>query len=210
MEPEPLRRHFCSAANENLTMGIRPFVILPALSFCLFWAALTTGCGASSPAGTDSGPSSLELTSLFSAPGAHLKGADANTFDPHFQVTRRGLTRDSMLLIPPATARAALPGVSGKYVLEAWCTQVFNTGDGIQMNLYLAQGGARSMVYNRYFDAGRRAEDRDWILVRLPLTLDSTKPSVLEIETSAGPQGDLTGDWLAVSSVKLLQQKEIR
>ncbi len=114
-----------------------------------------------------------------------------------------------MLLIAPVTAVAETTGFEGSYTLEAWCTQVFNTGDGIQMKIYLAGQGSRKEIYSRYFDAGRRAEDRDWVPICVPLSLGQ-EPARIEIEASAGPQGDLVGDWLAVSSAHLVPRKEIQ
>lgn len=113
-----------------------------------------------------------------------------------------------MLLIAPVTAWADVGGIAGSYFLEALCTQVFNTGDGIQMDIYLTERGARRKICSRYFDAGRRAEDRDWIPVSIPLVLGQTQNSRIEIEASAGAQGDLVGDWLALSSVRLVPRKE--
>jgi hypothetical protein len=115
-----------------------------------------------------------------------------------------------MLLIAPVTARAEMGGFAGNYSLEALCTQVFDTGDGVQMDVYLTERDDHRKIYSRYFDAGRQAEDRDWIPVSIPLILGQAHSSLIEIEASAGPQGDLTSDWLAVSSVRLVPGKEAR
>ncbi len=115
-----------------------------------------------------------------------------------------------MLLIAPVTIKAGVDGRSGNFTLEAWCSQVFNTGDGIEMDIYLASRGERRKIYSRYFDAGRRAEDRGWIPINVPLILAPVQDARIEIEASAGPQGDLTGDWLALSSVRLVPKSELR
>lgn len=174
------------------------FLVVSLLSGCT--DRPTTGLGAQS--------ASLDLTSRFSAPGAALKGAATGAFDRHYPVVRKGRCRDAMLLIAPVTAWADVGGIAGSYFLEALCTQVFNTGDGIQMDIYLTERGARRKICSRYFDAGRRAEDRDWIPVSIPLVLGQTQNSRIEIEASAGAQGDLVGDWLALSSVRLVPRKE--
>jgi hypothetical protein len=114
---------------------------------------------------------------------------------------------DSMLMIAPLTVRADMSGIAGSYVLECLATQVFNTGDGIQMDIYLAGPGGRRKIYSHYFDAGRRAEDRDWIPLSVPLMLGRGLDSRLEIEASPGPQGDLSSDWLALSAIRLVPLK---
>jgi len=171
---------------------------------------LACGCTSDSPVQEKEHSSSLDLTSRFSAPGARLKGSGPASFDPHYPVVRKGQRRDTLLLIAPVTARAEVSGIGGSCSLEALCTQVFNTGDGIQMDIYLTERGERRKVYSRYFDAGRRAEDRDWVPISVPLVLGKAQDSLVEIEASAGPQGDLTSDWLALSSVRLVPGKEAR
>jgi hypothetical protein len=174
----------------------------------MLYSALTGGCSAKSKEKEHSSP--LVLTSRFFAPGARLKGSGTGTVDPHFPVVRKGRRRDAMLLIAPVTAKAQVVGIGGNCLLEAWCTQVFNTGDGIEMDIYLTVRGERRKIYSRYFDAGRRTEDRDWIPISVPLNLGKERDSQIEIEASAGPQGDLTGDWLALSCVRLVPGGEAR
>jgi hypothetical protein len=181
------------------------WLLLATLVLCL-----TGGCIAKPPIQGKQHPSFLDLTGRFFAPGARLKGSGTGTFDPHYPVGRKGQRRDTMLLIAPVTAKAEVGGIAGSYFLEALCTQVFNTGDGIQMEVYLTEGSERRRIYSRYFDAGRRAEDRDWVPVSVPLILGKARDSQVEIEASAGPQGDLTSDWLALSSVRLVPGKEAR
>jgi hypothetical protein len=171
---------------------------------------LACGCTANSPVQGKEHPSSLDLASRFFAPGARLKGSGPGSFDPHYPVVRKGQRRDTVLLIAPATAKAGVSGIGGSYSLEALCSQVFNTGDGIQMDIHLTERGERRKVYSRYFDAGRRAADRDWVPISVPLVLGKAQDSQIEIEASAGPQGDLTSDWLALSSVRLVPRKEAR
>jgi hypothetical protein len=90
-------------------------------------------------------------------------------------------------------------------ILEGWATPVFNVGDGLQMDLFLRRAGARHLMGSRYFDAGRKIEDRDWIPIAFPLDLG--QDDQLEINVSAGPQGNLVADWLALSSLHLAQRK---
>jgi hypothetical protein len=120
-------------------------------------------------------------------------------------VIRKGLRKDALILIAPVSVRASIKGVSGRLMLKGLATPVFNIGDGIQMDLYLSRAGKRHFVGNRYFDSGRRAEDRGWIPIAFPLDLGEDEQ--LEIEISAGPQGDLVADWLALSSLHLMQRK---
>jgi hypothetical protein len=134
-----------------------------------------------------------------------LAPADSNQPDEHFKqdqlVTRRGLRRKALVLVAPVRLHASLQGISGKATLKGWAAPVFNIGDGFQMNLFLSSGGVRYRVGSRYFDSGRRAEDRDWIPVEVSLEIGEN--DWLEIEISAGPQGDLVADWLALSELVL-------
>jgi hypothetical protein len=129
--------------------------------------------------------------------------------DPHLNrdlsVTRKGVQKDALVLTAPVSVRASLKGASGKFTLEGLATPVFNIGDGIQMDLYLSRAGKRKFIGKRYFDSGRNAEDRDWIPIAFPLDLG--EDDQLEIDISAGPQGDLVADWLALSSLRLKQRE---
>jgi hypothetical protein len=120
------------------------------------------------------------------------------------RVTRKGQGKDALVLIAPSSMVASLQGISGAMVLEGSAAPVFNVGDGIQMNLFLKRAGTRHAVGSRYFDPGRKAEDRDWIPIAVPL--DLIVKDQLEIEISGGPQGDLVADWLALSSWHLVQR----
>lgn len=122
-----------------------------------------------------------------------------------FSVTRKGVRKDALVLTAPVSVCASLKGVSGRFTLEGLATPVFNIGDGIQLELYLSRAGKRQFIGKRYFDAGRKAEDRDWISIAFPLDLG--EDDLLEIEISAGPQGDLVADWLALSSLSLKQRE---
>lgn len=120
------------------------------------------------------------------------------------RVTRKGQAKDALVLIAPSSMVASLQGISGPMVLEGSAAPVFNVGDGIQMNLFLKRAGTRHAIGSRYFDPGRKAEDRDWIPIAVPL--DLIVKDQLEIEISGGPQGDLVADWLALSSWHLVQR----
>ncbi len=129
--------------------------------------------------------------------------SDRRSFDRHSLVVRRGRQMDAMVLVAPVTIAASLTGVSGGQLLECLATPVFNTGDGIQMDIYLKTGAGEKKVYSRYFDAGRIASDRDWVPLSVPLDLGREASAELSIRVSGGPQGDLVGDWLALSSFRL-------
>ncbi len=129
--------------------------------------------------------------------------SDRRSFDRHSLVVRRGRKMDAMVLVAPLTISASLSGVSGGQILECLATPVFNTGDGIQLDIYLKTGMGEKKVYSRYFDAGRIAADRDWNPLSVPLDLGQDAGSELTIKVSAGPQEDLVGDWLALSSMRL-------
>ncbi len=139
----------------------------------------------------------------FYSPEARRKGEGTGAFDVRYPVVRKGLRRDCLLLVAPISIRAQVVAAGGSYVLEASCTQVFNVGDGIRMDVYLLERGHRRSVYSRYFDAGRQAGDRDWVPVAIPIEIGQPQDTQIEIEASAGPQGNLDADWLALSSVRL-------
>jgi hypothetical protein len=142
----------------------------------------------------------MDLTDRF----LPIPGDNPDThIDRNLPVIRNGISREALVLIAPVSVRASLGGISGRRVLKGFATPVFNIGDGIQMNLYLLQSGKRRLVGERFFDPGRRAEDRNWIPLSFPLEPD--KDDLLEIKISAGPQGDLVADWLALSSLHLTQ-----
>jgi hypothetical protein len=132
-------------------------------------------------------------------------GLHSTNLERNLGVIRSGLRRDALVLIAPVSVRASLQGVAGQRMLEGWATQVFNVGDGLQMNLFLRGPGGRRFAGGRYFDAGRKFEDREWIPIAFPLDLGQYDQ--LEIEIGAGLQGNLAADWLALSSLRLTQRK---
>jgi hypothetical protein len=133
--------------------------------------------------------------------------ADPDMPDPNFKrslfATRKGVRRSSLMLIAPASIQASLKGASGKMTLRGWAAPVFNIGDGFQMGLFLIGRGKPRCLWERYFDPGRKAEDRNWIPIVVPCEL--TEGDQLVITVSGGPQEDLTADWLALSSLRLVK-----
>jgi hypothetical protein len=111
-----------------------------------------------------------------------------------------------MLLVAPVVVRAPLEGIAGTLILEGFTAPVFNIGDGIQLEVFVLESGHERRVYDRYFDPGRRAGDRAWIPFSIPFDLGNSGGGSLEIRISAGPQGDLTADWLAIGSLRLVQE----
>lgn len=134
-----------------------------------------------------------------------LAPVDSGQTDEHFKqgqpVIRKGLKRNALVVVAPICIHASLQGISGKVTLRGLATQVFNTGDGIQLNIFLRRNGTRYRVGSRYFDSGKKAEDRAWVPIEVPLAIG--QEDWLEMEISAGPQGNLVADWLALSSLGL-------
>ena len=131
---------------------------------------------------------------------------EGGSFTPHFRVVRNGHARDALVLEAPVTIRAPLEGLTAGAVLECLATPVFNVGDGMQMEVSLIENGRDRVLLRRYYDAGRRLADRAWTLLRIPLDLQGTAGAAqLEIRVSAGPQGDLVADWLAISDLHIVQ-----
>ncbi len=174
----------------------------------LFWiilaacaSTLEDGCGAgAAPAVTDS----VDISTRLKAE------AGSEPLRRHVDVTRTGRRVDATVLVAPATARASLNGLSGSYVLRLSAAQVFNIGDGMQMDVLVVEPGRSRRIYSRYFDAGRKADDRAWVPIEVPLTLSGAGDVYLEIKVSGGPQGDLVADWLAFAGMVLEHAKETR
>jgi len=164
-----------------------------------------SGCGA--PPGLEQvEQSEFDLTERFSVTSPKTNPA-AKEFDAHFSVIRNGSRRDSMVLIAPASIHAPLTGFSGPVELKGFMTPVFDVGDGIRLDIFLNENGIKRLIYNRYFDAGRLAEDRNWIPLSVPLDLKESADNWLEIKISGGPQGDYAADWLAMNAVRMEPRK---
>jgi hypothetical protein len=116
-------------------------------------------------------------------------------------VTRKGRQEDAMVLIAPAAIHAPLERRRGPYLLKLLAAQVFNVGDGVQMEVVAVAAAERRLAGRRYFDAGRNASDRAWVPLEFPLELSGAEGEFLEIRVSGGPRGDLVADWLALASV---------
>jgi len=186
---------------KNLAVSILLTGCLPAVS-----GACSTGTGAGSAS------SEVDLVERFTRVVPSERKADADgQFVRHEQVVRNGLAKDAMVLVAPVIIRASLAGFSGRALLEGLSTPVYNVGDGMQMEILLLGRGRERVLYSRYYDAGRRIEDRAWIPIRVPLDLEAWPPdSQLEIRVSGGPQGDLVADWLAVGALHIVQGDAVR
>lgn len=123
----------------------------------------------------------------------------------HVPVRRAGVTRDATVLIAPVAASVPLGGTAGRVVLECLTAPVFNMGDGFLLEIAIVRAGRRESVCRRYYDPGRKAADRAWILLEVPLDLGEGDEAGLHLELSGGPQGDLTADWLALASARLVR-----
>ena len=154
------------------------------------------GC-ASSRQVADAAGSEMDLTERFSL----VSPAAPEALQKHLSVTRKGDSRDALVLVAPAVVRASLQGVAGRRILKFWAAPVFNVGDGVQMGVFLKRAGTRISIAGRYFDPARKSEDRNWIPFTIPLEISGGDQ--LEIEASAGPQGEPTADWLAMSALRL-------
>jgi hypothetical protein len=130
-----------------------------------------------------------------------IEGGVPKILDRHVEVIRKGRKREAFVLVAPAVVKASLHGALREMTLKCLVAPVFDVGDGIQMDVFLDRAAARIPVGHRYFDPGRKAQDRDWIAVTIPLEIH--RGDQLEIDVSGGPQGDLVADWLAFGSVRL-------
>jgi hypothetical protein len=182
-----------------------PIKILAAgIGFIILFSCL---CGCGAPPGLEGvKKSEFDLTERFSVVSPRTD-PEAREFYAHFPVTRKGNRKDSIVMIAPTAVHASLAGFSGPVELKGSATPVFNVGDGIRMDIFLRENGTNKLIYNRFFDAGRRAEDRDWIPLSVPLELRGSADNWLEIRISGGPQGDQTADWLALNAMSIVPRK---
>ena len=136
-----------------------------------------------------------------------LSLADSSQPNEHFKpdqlVIRKGIKRKALIIVAPVRIHTPLHDITGKATIRGLVAPVFNTGDGVQLDLFLSRSGARDHVGSRLYDPGRNAGDRDWIPLIIPLEIG--EEDCLELEISAGPQGDLTADWLALGFLGLFQ-----
>jgi len=172
-----------------------------------FTILLTSLCGCGAPPGLEGVKiSEFDLTERFSLV-APRTDSDAREFYAHFYVTRKGIRKDSIVLTAPTAIHASLAGFNGSVELRCLATAVFNVGDGTQLDIFLREDGTKKLIYNRYFDAGRLAEDRDWISISVPFELKDSTENWLEVQVTGGPQGDLTADWLALNAMRIEPRK---
>jgi hypothetical protein len=125
------------------------------------------------------------------------------SMDAHVPVARRGKTLDCIVLRAPVTVRYK-PGLA-PLTLVCQVTPVFNVGDGVRLDVVRVEASSEQVVYSRYFDAGRRAQDRDWVPLSVPVGPCRFRGCGLELRASAGPQGDLTADWLALADIRIAE-----
>jgi len=174
------------------------------------WLGVGGGCRTGSIGKAPAQQAAAYLADRFqvvAAGDARVETDTGGSLNPHMDVTRRGKRMDAMILVAPVVVRAPLADVGGPVLLEALATPVFNVGDGIQMDVYMIQDGERNLVFSRNFDAGRRAADRDWTPLSIPLEIKVAAKCELEIRASAGPRGDLVADWLALGGMRFWQRK---
>jgi hypothetical protein len=121
-------------------------------------------------------------------------------------VTRRGHKEDAIVLAAPVCARAVIPGIAQNVRLRCLAAPMFNAGDGFQLDLILRYSGGEEKLYSRYFDPGRNALDRNWIDLEIPLHPREGEVG-LDFRVSAGPQGDLVADSVALSNLRLVERR---
>ncbi len=118
-------------------------------------------------------------------------------------VDRAGVKKSAMVLVAPIAVRAPLAGFLGRIELQLAVAPLFNVGDGIQMEIWLLDDGPPVRICTRYFDPGRRFEDRRWTPITATMDVHR-RDARLEIRVSGGPEGNLTADWLAFADLHIL------
>jgi len=130
------------------------------------------------------------------------RNSTAGSFQRDATVTRKGKSLEALVMIAPIRLRAPLDGTMENICLEGLATPVFNIGDGFQLDFLLATDEKSRVIESRFFDPGRRREDREWIPFSVPLNRRGGE-EWLEVRVSSGPQGDLVADWLAIAELRL-------
>jgi hypothetical protein len=165
---------------------------------CIIWAGAVTAAAPGMP------PGAVDLTERFTTTG------NADSVLRHRSIMRKGKLADATVLVAPVTVRAGLAGITGRCTLRMLAAPAFNVGDGVEAELHLIQSGEDRKIFSRYFDAGRKAEDRAWFPIEVPLDLSPSREVYLEIQVSGGPQGDLVADWLAIAEVHVVPENRKR
>jgi hypothetical protein len=126
------------------------------------------------------------------------------SYESRMPVTRSGRTMQAAVLRAPVAVRLPLGKSSTVLALECLAAPVFNVGDGMLLQAAVVDGGREQVVFGRGFDAGRRAQDRDWVPLSIPLKPCRSADCALILRLSAGAQGDLVADWLALADVRIV------
>jgi hypothetical protein len=175
--------------------------------FIFIFSSVTLMCGCGlADEGQDmkTDPAFIDLSEQFERyPGdVEADNSTAGSFQRDVTVTRKGKRLEALVMIAPIRLRAPLDGTMENIRLEGLATPVFNIGDGFQLDFLLATDEKSRVIESRFFDAGRRREDREWIPFSIPLNRGD-REEWLEVRVSSGPQGDLVADWLAMAELRL-------
>ncbi len=133
-----------------------------------------------------------------------VQAAGKPSGQPRMEVTRGGRRMQCAVLIAPVLVGVPVGwDAKGRYTLELVAAPVFNIGDGIDVEVLLhGSAGARRLLARR-FDPARRADDRAWQKIAVPMDLTGTPGEAIQFRVTGGPEGDLVDDWLALGSVTL-------
>jgi hypothetical protein len=188
-------------------MRARLGIVLLCAVFALCGSSLPSACGPVSHA-LPPREAGVDLLDRFGiAREGTAAAVNSQSLRRHEWVTRRGRRLATTTLLAPVAIRAGLAGLSGRFTVKLLAAPLFNVGDGVQMEVFAGSAGDRRLVCSRYFDPGRLATDRDWIPLAVPVDLSGAVDSYLEIRVSAGPQGNLDADWLALAEVRIVPEK---
>jgi hypothetical protein len=144
---------------------------------------------------------------LKAANGQALSGESRRP--PHFSLVRAGTRRNGLLLVAPEVVSAPLPGLAGKMEFRCFVAPVYNIGDGVILEIVLEAEDRERVLLRRRLDAGRRAEDRQWNELVVPLQIPRDGASLLlrasggDPEDNPGTGVDLVADWLVIADPRL-------
>ncbi len=166
----------------------------------LVTTAALAACG-SRPEAAPGKPPDLDLLPRLALA---LEQAGRQSGRPGFEVTRGGVRRRCAVLIAPAQVAVRVGGVKGSHTLELVAAPVFNIGDGVDLEVTLNGPAGARLLLSRRFDPARRADDRAWQKIGIPLDLTGAPDETIQFRLAGGPAGDLVDDWLALGAVRLV------
>jgi hypothetical protein len=119
-----------------------------------------------------------------------------------FPLVRAGERHAGVALIAPARLSVPVGASRGAFDFHCLAAPVYNVGDGTKLEIYREGREGRRKLFERYFDAARRSEDRRWTTISVPLDVGDAGVQIVLV-VSGGARGDMVADWLAIAEPRL-------